>query len=665
MKFEKLMRYKGLTLATLSLVIAFVLYLLLSGVIESKSLSDVKYAASVSNLMDQVQPDMDAQDATGVATSLSSYISGGNVRVAGINTSVAPISSFFSPNSSNADQVLQLLQESKFAEASTAAATLSESVQKRLEKKSSLSQLMKVAAAILAVLLYLLVIVPMILRLSEKEETVAEVVKESKGIMNTVNEGLFLLDKDQNIGIEQSASLKQMFKSERDLEGDFFDFISQYVSQHTVQTAREYLGLLYGERVKEKLVKDLNPLNEVEINLVRRDGSYENRYLDFQFNRVVEDEKLSHILVSVTDETKRVLLERELEETKQEQEAQIDLLMSVLHIDKKQLTSFFDTAEADLNEVNNTLEGRGHGDAEIRSKITNISRIIHKLKGDATALGLHKFEFAAHELEEELANTKNQNETLTGKELLPSLTKLKDLFSELKKMQNIVAKLGDYGPGELLDSAPNVDTEGASLAPSVVQQVAAPKEDGIAGALTDLAATVSKRNGKRAHLSAYGLSRDGLPASVDDDREESLKSIAVQLVRNSIVHGALSPEERLAAGKSDFINIGASLTETDDAHVLLIRDDGEGFDNQKILDRALELGIFKPEQLAKIDIHNAFKLVFQPGFTSLDEADLDGGRGVGLDLVHQMIKEIGGTIAVQHKPGRYCQFKITLPKSSA
>ena len=164
----------------------------------------------------------------------------------------------------------------------------------------------------------------MILRLSEKEETVAEVVKESKGIMNTVNECLFLLDKDQNIGIEQSASLKQMFKSERDLEGDFFDFISQYVSQHTVQTAREYLGLLYGERVKEKLVKDLNPLNEVEINLVRRDGSYENRYLDFQFNRVLEDEKLSHILVSVTDETKRVLLERELEETKLE--------LSLIHI---------------------------------------------------------------------------------------------------------------------------------------------------------------------------------------------------------------------------------------------------------------------------------------------------------------------------------------------
>lgn len=661
MGFEKLMRYKGLTLATFSLVVAFLLYLLLSAVIQSKSISNAKYASSLSHLMDQVQPNMGAQDAKAISDSLSAYISGGTARVAGSDTVVQPIASFFSPNTSNADEVLRHLKDSKFAEASTAAATLSSSVQNRLDKKSSLSKYMQIAAAILAVMIYLLVIVPMILRLTEKEETVADVAKESKGIMSTVSEGLFLLDMDQNIGIEQSASLKQMFKSERDLEGDFFDFISQYVSQHTVQTAREYLGLLYGERVKEKLVKDLNPLNEVEINLVRRDGSYENRYLDFEFNRVIEDEKLSHILVSVTDETKRVLLERELEETKLEQEAQIDLLMSVLHIDKKQLTSFFDTAEVDLNEANSTLEARGHGDAEIRTKIVSISRIIHKLKGDATALGLHKFEFSAHELEEELANAKNQNETLTGKELLPSLTKLKDLFSELKKMQNMVAKLGDYGPGELIDAAAAGETDGQVQS---VVQAAAPKEDGIAGVLNDLVSTVSSRNGKRAHFSAFGLSDADLPDSIDDERKESLKSIAVQLVRNSIVHGSLMPEERLAAGKSDFINIAASLSETGDSHVLLIRDDGEGFDNQKILDRALELGLFKPEQLAKIDVNNAFKLVFQPGFTSLDEADLDGGRGVGLDLVHKMIKDMGGAIAVQHKAGRYCQFKITLPKNA-
>ncbi len=658
MGLEKLMRYKGLTLATFSLVVAFLLYLLLSSVIQAKAVSDTQYAASVSHLMDRMNSNMSAQQAKQLTSSLNGFISGDVVRVAGNDISVTPIEKFFSPSQSNASQVLKLLSESKFSEASVEAQLLSSGVQRQLDRKLSLSRYMQIAAAVLCVMLYLLVIVPMIMRLSENEETSAEVVKESKGIMNTVSEGLFLLDKDQTIGIEQSASLKQMFKSERDLEGDFFDFISQYVSQHTVQTAREYLGLLYGERVKEKLVKDLNPLNEVEINLVRRDGSYENRYLDFQFNRVLEDEKLSHILVSVTDETKRVLLERELEETKIEQEAQIDLLLSVLHIDSKQLAAFFETAEVDLNEANQTLESRGHGDSEIRNKIVSISRIIHKLKGDSAALGLHKFEFAAHELEEELARAKNENQTLSGKELLPSLTKLKDLFSELKKMQNMVAKLGSHGPGDLLTAEPS--SEQADVAAA---QTLGTKPTGIAGVLSDLASTVSKRNGKRAHLSLFGLSESDMPASVNDERQESFKSIAVQLVRNSIVHGALAPEERLASGKSDFINIAASLSETDDSHVLVIRDDGEGFDNKKIIERAVALNLFKPEQLSKLDENNAFRLVFHPGFTSLEEADLDGGRGMGLDLVHKMIKDMGGAIAVQHKAGRYCQFKVTIPKN--
>jgi len=76
----------------------------------------------------------------------------------------------------------------------------------------------------------LLGIIPMILQLSDSEETEVQAVDETKGIMSTVTEGLFLLDHDYQIGLEQSASLKQMFKTERDLEGDFFDFIGQYVS---------------------------------------------------------------------------------------------------------------------------------------------------------------------------------------------------------------------------------------------------------------------------------------------------------------------------------------------------------------------------------------------------------------------------------------------------
>jgi len=649
MRLEKLMRFKGLTFGTLGLVLAFLLYLALNFVLQTTAKNDAKYATAVIQLVGQVSSNLSLPESKRVIDELSAFKSGKSVQVAGDVIDTYTLAGFLSPETSSLDGLVENLKAADLESASKSAATLSTNIKRRLAKKLKLTNYLQIAAAIIAVVVYLLGIIPMILQLSDSEETEVQAVDETKGIMSTVTEGLFLLDHDYQIGLEQSASLKQMFKTERDLEGDFFDFIGQYVSPHTVQTAREFLGLLYGDRVKEKLVKDLNPLNEVEINLVRRDGSYESRYLDFQFNRVMEGDTLKQLLVSVTDETRRVLLERELAETKEEQEAQMDLLFRILQVDQGQLRAFFATAETDLVSVNSTLEARGHGDAEIRKKVLEISRTIHKLKGDATALGLHKFEFIAHALEEELVTAKSTTEALTGKSLLPAITKLKDLFSELEQMQSLVEKLGQGQTQDLLTSSSNTT-------PSVDQPS---EKNGLAGVLHDLVKTVSERNEKRAHLSTFGLTLDDLP----DALQEPMQSMAVQLVRNSVVHGALLPEERINSGKTDYINITASLNETDEAYTLLVRDDGEGFDNQAILDRAIELGIIKTEQLDRINVEQAFKLIFHPSFSRLSEANLDGGRGVGLDVVHTMAKELGGGISVQHKHGRFCQFKVAIPKA--
>ena len=649
MQLEKLMRFKGITFGTLGLVLAFLLYLALNYGLQKTAQKDLKYASAAIALADQVSSDIDASEAQRIVAKLEAFKTGQSVRVAGETINTYTLAGFLSPETSNLDDVVAQLKSQDLDAASSAAASLAKNVERRVAKKLKLTNYLQVAAAIIAVVLYLLAIIPMILRLSESEDTEIKAVDETKGIMSTVSEGLFLLDHDYRIGLEQSASLKQMFKTERDLEGDFFDFIGQYVSQHTVQTAREFLGLLYGDRVKEKLVKDLNPLNEVEINLVRRDGSYESRYLDFQFNRVMEGDTLKQLSVSVTDETRRVLLERELAETKQEQEAQMDLLFRILQVDQGQLRSFFAGAEADLLDVNATLEARGHGDVEIRKKVVDISRTIHKLKGDAAALGLHNFEFIAHSLEEELVAVKANQDALTGKSLLPSITKLKSLFSELEQMQSLVEKLGQGKTQDLLSASPN---ESSPREP-------AQAKTGLAGMLHDLATTVSERNEKRVNLNTFGLDSNELPEAL----KEPMQSMAVQLVRNSIVHGANLPHERLAAGKTDYINITASLNETDTGYTLLVRDDGEGFDNQAILNRAVELGIIKEAQLERIDPEQAFKLIFHPGFSRLSEANLDGGRGVGLDVVHTMSKELGGGISVQLKHGRFCQFKVTIPKS--
>lgn len=650
---SKILENKGLFFSTLALLVFFLLYIAINFVLQSKTINDSSYAERFSNLSVLFDANTSDSENNQLLNQLKVFQNGGSLALGAENVEVSPIDQYLFPNQSNIGAIVNNLESGQQTQARRTFDSLVEVVQRQKDRKTNLIRYLQIAAAVITLLIYLLVVLPSISRVSQRKETEVEEKRETEGIMKTVSEGLFLLNHDHEIGLEQSASLKNLFKSDRDLEGNFFDFIGQYVPQNTLQVAKDYLDLLFGDRVKEKLVQDLNPLNEVEINIVRRDGSYESRYLDFKFNRVMQDDRLSHILGSATDVTRRVMLERQLVESKEEQEAQLELLMSILHVDNKQLNNFFDTADRSLLEINETLESRGHGNREIRAKIAEISSKVHRLKGDSAALGLHKFEFTAHALEDELQKVTKENETISGKELLPAITKLKDLFSELDNMRSLVNKFSEAlgsnnSAGVSLDGESIGDTSGDS-APVVAQQ----------NSLQQLTATVAERTGKRAALATYGMHDGAIPEAM----VEPINSIVVQLVRNSIVHGCLEPQERLAAGKSDFINIVSSFSELDNNYQLIVRDDGEGFDEQKIIKRALDLNLIEQQEADEIEPGRAIRLAFMPGFSSLDEVEMDGGRGVGLDVVHTMVKELGGRISVQQKQGQNCQFKVTIPKA--
>ncbi len=520
---------------------------------------------------------------------------------------------------------------------------------KNVEKQAQLRDLSLWAGLLLFFAYFLLIVIPQILKVSQLEEVEVEAKQESADIMDTINEGLFLLDGNHDIGIEQSKSLRDLFRLDRQLEGNFFDFIGQYVPDKTVQTARDFLELLFKKRVKEKLIKDLNPLDEVEINIVRRDGSYENRYLDFTFNRVLAEDELQHLLVSVRDVTKEVVLRNELEAAKEEQEAQMELLMRMFSMDKSTLKNFVLSSEAGLDEINQVLERRGYSDAEIRSKLVSISQQAHRLKGDSAALGLHGFEFTMHEFETQVGLLQDTQGGLSGKALLPAVTALKDAFSQLDRIKGIATRFSDFDD---LDG----DSDSQITVASRANSGQASLHTGVAAQLQQLASELSSRRDVRVNLNTFGLQENEVPEAYRD----VVASSAVQLLRNSIAHGYSSPEQRIANGKSDFLNVAASLVQTENELRFVIRDDGQGIDQEAVTQKAKELGLIGEDE-ANVSVA---KLIFHPKFSSKDEVDLDAGRGVGLSTVYSMVKQAGGSVMMSHAQNKYCQFQLVFPLSN-
>src|SRR5690606_23775779 len=235
-------------------------------------------------------------------------------------------------------------------------ASLANEVEASARKDTDTLRLVQVGGMGAALLLLISIFLYFARNLRKEEVSANRTRKETQDILRTVNEGLFLLDKDLKIGNERSMALNSIFRRE-EFSGITFDqLLRDIVPDKTLRTAMDYVALLWGERVNEKLVKTINPLNEVEVHFDNPAGGFDTHFLEFDFNRVKSAGSLSHLLVTVNDVTKRVMLSQELQESQEKAQAQLDLLLRILHIEPDNLTSFLTDANVSLKMVNSILK---------------------------------------------------------------------------------------------------------------------------------------------------------------------------------------------------------------------------------------------------------------------------------------------------------------------
>ena len=157
------------------------------------------------------------------------------------------------------------------------------------------------------------------------------------------------------------------------------------------------------------------------------------------------------------------------------------------------------------------------------------------------------------------------------------------------------------------------------------------------------------------------LEIEGEQVEVERTVLEAIADPVAHLVRNAIDHGIEEPAARRAAGKGDagLIRICASA---DDSFVTFeVEDDGRGIDPRKIASAALRKGWFENDRLALLTDEELIDLIFEPGFSTLNEASSVSGRGVGMDVVRANVQRVGGTIEVHSQVGRGTRFVLRLP----
>jgi two-component system chemotaxis sensor kinase CheA len=146
---------------------------------------------------------------------------------------------------------------------------------------------------------------------------------------------------------------------------------------------------------------------------------------------------------------------------------------------------------------------------------------------------------------------------------------------------------------------------------------------------------------------------------------ELIKDPLTHMVRNSADHGLETPEERIAAGKTETGKIVLNADHEGGHIIIQIKDDGRGIDVEKLRAKMLSSGLSTEAEIAEMSEQQIQMQIFAAGFSTAEHVTAVSGRGVGMDVVRTNIEKIGGTVELDSEWGKGSTFTIKIPLTLA
>jgi two-component system, chemotaxis family, sensor kinase CheA len=491
-------------------------------------------------------------------------------------------------------------------------------------------------------------------KLEAQSQALSVAKAETDRIMETVQEGLLLIDAQGVIGDYHSHELTAILRQEKLAGRSLLQILERLLTEKMFNTTKDYVALLFDANRKEKAVLKVNPLTDIEVNFPNPAGGFINRYLGFSFRRIVENGVVTRVFVAVRDVTTQMELEKKLRDSERHKDRQLDILLGIVHVAPEELEAFVVLVEKELDTINDTLRAEhfaatgGQGDA-LRERLQTVFRSVHNLKGNAAVLQLTTFQKAADSFESKLNELLNRPQ-LTGDDFLAVVVAQAGLRADLGDLMELRGKLvGLRQPVAALNLNLSSSSGGnAAISPAV--QIGAGLQQLVADAARDLdkATTLT--------IDDYALH------TVAADRPALVRDVLIQLARNSLAHSVEPAPLRLSAGKPPVATLSVrALPRSGDGLVgIAFRDDGAGLDLDAIRARAESTGLLSPNaNPAPADIA---RCIFAPGFSTTSVADAHSGRGMGMDIIKsKVVDEAGGAIEVHCTPGQFCEFHLYFP----
>lgn len=474
--------------------------------------------------------------------------------------------------------------------------------------------------------------------LSRVEAQVQSKTRDIRLILQNIQQGIFTVQGERLlVNEEHSAALLPMLGEDSVSGRRFADIFLNKLDLDADQRS-QIASALVSMQGEDALNFDLNA--HILPREIRFHQSIDaKRTLELNWEPVLNGSRVERILITVRDVTR----DRELQAMTREQSEEIMIMSAILQGDPRLFGMFLKSSRIAIRRALELAQHKG-GPPDSQSELY---RILHTLKGNARTEKLQNLALMIHECEESL------QKGAVGPDLLLRIE------TELRRYHRIFDRYFANHFSVDAISIPRNDILALNefLKKAGFEKEAALVRSWLQKSLFALSQLQVRLKEDIARLAA-DLGKEPCMlhcrfenAYVNHEVFEALTDVCGHLLRNSLDHGLEAAPERMKAGKTPYGHIQINFLNGSDPCITW-RDDGQGLDLQRILDKARERGLDGGRTLESMDADFCQSMLTGSGFTTRDEASLISGRGVGLDAVQHRLMTMGGRLQLRFTESR-------------
>jgi HAMP domain-containing protein/HPt (histidine-containing phosphotransfer) domain-containing protein len=452
--------------------------------------------------------------------------------------------------------------------------------------------------------------------------------RENKKYLDNINEGLLLLNPDLTISKQYSKFVTVLFQKQ-DITGlKLSEFIYPDIDNFIEERNEldQFVEMVF-EKTKTdmEMILSINPLFNKKIQRRNSEGIRSDIIIDAHFQRIFSAEKVENVMVIFEDRTKIINIEQELESARQKSQSELEQIAVILNAGPESFLEYVQDAENYLLEAQSYLESIEDSDS-----VSGILRNLHSLKGSSRYMDLVLIADKVHETEGQIVKSKESGFDENNKESIRQF--LYSISEELEGIKKITSRFSSFGSSSGPGKKSKVEQFFGTLE-KMVEKIAEELEKDV-------------KLVSRSNLESFPYLRE-------------IRDPIIHLIRNSLDHGIEDSFERLSSGKQKSAKIKLNIgILKDGTYIVLVSDDGRGIDFDSVRRSALDKGLIEDSSVSNVVLA---ELLFSSSFSTRSEVSSISGRGVGLEVVGEMVKLLNGTVSIATTKEKGTKFTIKLP----